>query len=141
MNRFLLRILLLLLLPCAAFAQHTGKLAGRVVDDLGDPLPGANVIIEGMQLGAATDVDGNYVITGLPAGTYAVTASFVGFPSLTLEVVLAEGEGQRLDFDLDAPADWGEMSPCLWEPPIISKDPFASRSLSGAEIERLPAER
>ena len=59
----------------------TGTLAGLVTDNFGDPLPGANVQLEGTALGAATDIDGRYRIIGVPAGTYAVTVSFVGFDS------------------------------------------------------------
>ncbi len=78
-------LLLALLLPLAASAQNTGKLAGRVVDDLGDPLPGASVIIEGTDLGAATDIDGNYFVIGIPVGVFDVTASFVGYEPDTVE--------------------------------------------------------
>src|SRR5690606_41729914 len=85
-----LALLLLLATPLAAVAQNTGRLAGVVVDDLGDPLPGANVVIEGTQLGAATDIDGNYFIIVVPVGTYSVTASFVGYaaqPIVLLQTV------------------------------------------------------
>ncbi|MEM1043960.1 MAG: carboxypeptidase-like regulatory domain-containing protein [Bacteroidota bacterium] len=93
--------LLALLLPLAASAQQTGKLAGRVVDDLGDPLPGANVILEDTQLGAAADADGNYFVIGVPVGTYDVTASFIGFRSHTVEdVQISSGYTTLQDFEL-----------------------------------------
>lgn len=44
------------------FAGTTGRLAGRVVDDTGEPLPFVNVVIMGTTLGAATDIDGYYSI-------------------------------------------------------------------------------
>ena len=62
-------VLVLLALPVAAFAQHTGKIAGQVLDgSTGEGLPGAAVIISGSTLGTATDVDGNYFIIGVPVG-------------------------------------------------------------------------
>jgi len=53
-------------------AQTSGKLSGRVLDNEGSPLVGANVLIEETTLGAATDFDGYYVIINVRAGTYKV---------------------------------------------------------------------
>lgn len=50
--------LFFLLLSGAAFAGITGKIKGKIVDENGEPLPGANVILEGTNRGAATDKDG-----------------------------------------------------------------------------------
>lgn len=59
---------------------QTGVIAGTVTDSTsGDPLPGVNVVIEGTNQGAATDVNGEYRIDNLEAGTYAVRASFVSY--------------------------------------------------------------
>jgi hypothetical protein len=44
-----------------AEAAVTGKIAGIVTDaETGEPLPGANVLIEGTALGAATNADGYF---------------------------------------------------------------------------------
>ncbi len=146
MTRFLLCTLLLFLLPATAvLAQNTGKLSGRVVDDLGDPLPGANVIIDGAKLGAATDINGNYFIIGVPVGHYNVTASFVGFESQTIEgVAVSSGYTTEQNFELssDTTLCWIPVCTDCWERgPLISRDPFASRRISGEEIEHLPVGR
>ena len=55
-----------LLLPGLIFAQ--AKISGSVTDaSTGDKLVGANVIVEGTEVGTSTDVDGNYSLT-VPAG-------------------------------------------------------------------------
>lgn len=87
----MMRVLLLLLLCPLAAAAQTGKLAGRVVDDRGDPLPGANVHIEGTQLGTSADANGDYFIIGIPVGQYVVRASFVGLFSVTDTVDVTAG--------------------------------------------------
>ena len=59
-------ILTLLVSATAVFAQQGAVIKGTVTDENGDPLQGANVIIEGTAIGAtrsygqATDSDGNY---------------------------------------------------------------------------------
>ena len=42
------------------YAQTSGKLSGRILDNEGNPMVGANVLIEGTTQGAATDFDGYY---------------------------------------------------------------------------------
>ena len=74
-------LLFLLALPGIALAQGTGTLAGQVFEADGvTTVIGANVRIGGTSLGAATDIDGNYRINGVPVGTYDITASYAGSP-------------------------------------------------------------
>ena len=71
-----------------ALAGTTGKVAGRITDaDNGEGLPGANVVLEGTTFGAATDVNGNYVILNVPPGVYSITFSFVGYQSVRVKEV------------------------------------------------------
>ena len=62
---------LLILLPVLLSAGTTGKIAGIVEDDkTGEPIPGATIRITGTELATQTDLDGEYFIINLPAGTY-----------------------------------------------------------------------
>lgn len=84
----------------AVFAQN-GSLSGTVTDaQSGDPLPGANVVIEDLSRGAAVDSDGNYEITDIPSGTYQVSASFIGYNQMVKSVTISAGESVTLDFAL-----------------------------------------
>jgi hypothetical protein len=84
-----------------AFAQ-TGNIRGRVIDkNTQELIPGANVLIEGTNFGGSTDVDGNYKITGVPVGSYNVTASAIGFNSLTkFNITLTSGNEQIINFEI-----------------------------------------
>ncbi|MDZ7763007.1 MAG: carboxypeptidase-like regulatory domain-containing protein [Melioribacteraceae bacterium] len=70
MKKFLQLFVLGLLVPTLFLqAGTTGKLAGHVKDAAtGEPLPFVNITIEGTQLGAATDIDGDYVILNISPG-------------------------------------------------------------------------
>lgn len=71
----LIAAVLFVLAPAALLAQE-GKLRGKVTDkQTGDPLIGAHVIIAGATLGAATDVNGDYIILGVPPGVFTVRVS------------------------------------------------------------------
>jgi outer membrane receptor protein involved in Fe transport len=103
-------IAMALLVAPIAFAQNTGQLAGKVTDAAkGEALIGANVIIDGTQLGAAVDVDGNYLIRNIPVGTYTVRFSFVGYAAKVVNNVAVEaGKTVKIDVILKEEIIQGE---------------------------------
>ena len=61
------------------FAQ-TGSISGTITDqEGGDPLIGANIIIDGTNMGAATDVEGSYQITNVPPGEHVLKVTYIGY--------------------------------------------------------------
>src|SRR5437867_9814287 len=68
-------------------AGTTGKLSGVVRDAKKQPLPGANIILVGVPLGAASDADGRYSILNVPAGTYTVKVNLIGYASTSVQNV------------------------------------------------------
>ncbi|MGB0980369.1 MAG: TonB-dependent receptor, partial [Croceimicrobium sp.] len=82
------------------FAQK-GIIKGRVYDEINnEPLPFANVVIEGTTIGTTTDIDGKYSLEVKP-GLYNVTASFVGYVNKTeYEVQVSPSRPYLIDFAL-----------------------------------------
>ena len=77
MYRFILLFLITLFLTSLAWPSTTGKIAGIIIDrSTGDPLPGANVFVQGTTLGTATDMDGQYIILQVPPGTYNIVIDY-----------------------------------------------------------------
>lgn len=70
-----------------------GTVTGIVTDkDFGnEPLPFANVLLKGTQIGVATDENGNYTIAA-PAGDYVIQFSFLGYETLEEKVTITAGE-------------------------------------------------
>ncbi|MDZ7721230.1 MAG: carboxypeptidase-like regulatory domain-containing protein [candidate division KSB1 bacterium] len=86
----------------AGYAQvNSGKIAGRVTDGRGNPLPAANVIIGETAMGAATDNNGEYVITKVPAGSYNVKVNYIGYEQNIQEVQVRVDDVVRADFIMD----------------------------------------
>lgn len=67
-----------------AFAQSL-TVSGTVIDDLGEPVLGANVIVKGTTNGATTDFDGNYSIQNVPADAI-LRVSFIGYAEQEIPV-------------------------------------------------------
>ncbi|HIO73194.1 MAG TPA: SusC/RagA family TonB-linked outer membrane protein, partial [Flavobacteriales bacterium] len=79
MNRSALFITISLFLVGQMFAQGETTVSGTVTDAAtGDALVGANVVVEGTDLGDAADANGNYSIVNVPAGA-TITASMIGY--------------------------------------------------------------
>lgn len=69
-------------------AGVTGKILGKVVDkSSGEALPGVNVYFEELQLGAATDENGMYLILEVPPGTYTLHFSMIGYKNTVVKNV------------------------------------------------------
>lgn len=80
---------------------QTARLKGLVTSE-NDPVPFANVILSGTQIGAATDTSGVYVIDNIPPGAYKVTVSAVGFDKTEKTVQLKQNETTTLNFEVAA---------------------------------------
>lgn len=73
-------------------AAGSGTVRGKVVDkESKDALPGANIMVQGTSIGAASDLNGNYVIHNLPSGRQHLIVSYVGYLSDTVAVDVPEG--------------------------------------------------
>lgn len=57
------------------------KIAGTVVDDKGEPVIGASVVVEGMSIGTITNLDGNYILNDVPE-TARISVSYIGYQSM-----------------------------------------------------------
>ncbi len=86
-----------------------GAVTGLVTDaSTGEPLPGVTVILANTAIGAAADVNGRYTITRLPAGEQTLVVRYLGYVTLTLEVIVIPGETVELDVSLQPDVVLGE---------------------------------
>jgi len=129
-------LILSILMAGLSFAATTGKIAGRVTDSkTGEALPGVNVVIEGTQMGAATDVDGYYFIINIRPGQYALTASMIGFTSLRkTDVPVMVDRTTTIDFQLDEKVlEAAEEVTIVAERAIVQLDVSSSQQILNVE--------
>lgn len=75
------------------YGQEKGSVSGKVVDvKTGEPIIGANILLEGSNLGAATDLSGKYTIKNIPFGTYTVICSYISYSKTKITNVEVSSE-------------------------------------------------
>lgn len=88
-TRLLLIFLCLVLIP--QLALSAGIIKGRVFDkNSNDPLPGANIVIKGTNLGAATDLNGYFSLPNVPAGRQTVEVSYIGYTRISVVLTIPD---------------------------------------------------
>lgn len=92
-------IIVFLLMGTVLWAQPKGQIVGTVVDSqTGEALIGANIYLESTTLGAASDLDGRYVILNVPEGTYTLVVSIVGYTETKVnDLEVRAGEVSKYD--------------------------------------------
>lgn len=102
---WLLGLALAVAVTAPAHAQ-SGKLTGIVRDaQTGEPLPGAQITIEGTGLGTLAAENGRYFLLNVPPGTYTVAAQLIGYATVRKENVLVAIDVTRsIDFDMPSQA-------------------------------------
>lgn len=73
---------MLLIFSALIVKAQTGSISGKVLDETGQPLPGASVVIKGTTRVTSTDGNGNFKLTGLTNGSITLSASFIGYQTL-----------------------------------------------------------
>ena len=84
-----------------SYSQNVGSVYGFVTDSSsGEALIGANVFINELGVGMATDFNGYYVLQDIGLGIYDVTVSYVGYKILAKKIQISSSEALKLDLVL-----------------------------------------
>jgi TonB-dependent receptor len=108
--QFIIPLSLILIISAQSFAQTTGKISGKIIDQkTSEPLTGASAMIPGTGTGAAADVEGSYIISGLKPGKYTLEIRYIGYQTksiadievkagavTTMDIALSEAASQTL---------------------------------------------
>lgn len=139
MNRFLF-LLALITLHLSTQAQN-GSFAGSVTDaKTGEPLIGATVVLVDTDLGAITDVNGSYTIEEVPPKSYNITASYVGYKSLTKYDIVIRSDG-NIDINFQLSENTQQLQDVVVVANPFSKTeetPLSIQALSQQEIASYP---
>ncbi|HDZ10657.1 MAG TPA: carboxypeptidase-like regulatory domain-containing protein, partial [Bacteroidetes bacterium] len=133
----------LFILEGVLFAQTTGKIIGKVRDkQTGQPLPGANVLVEGTTRGAATDTGGNFFIINLPPGVYTLRVQMLGYETVRVERLrVSVNRTTGVSVKMKPTVIKGQVVVVEAPKVVMKKDQTSSvRNVSADEIKVLPVE-
>jgi TonB-dependent receptor len=89
-----------LLILSVANIYGQGIIQGKVTSTDGEELIGATVLLQGTTTGSMVDIDGNYRISNVAAGTYKVLCSYISFQSDTAKITVVDGQTSSHNFTL-----------------------------------------
>jgi len=120
MKRYIIVIITLLLFT-TTFAQ-TGAIKGIITDaNNNEPIAFANLLVVGTQIGATTDFDGKFTITGLEAGYITLRVSFVGYKAkLSPDILISNNQVPFIEISLEASEETLEEF-------VVTVDPFEKK--------------
>tara|TARA_X000001036_G_scaffold18353_1_gene15461 strand:- start:1793 stop:4141 length:2349 start_codon:yes stop_codon:yes gene_type:complete len=134
-------VFVLLLFNINVFAQNQGDLFGRVIDsETGFGLEGAAIQIENSDFYSVTDQNGYFQIVDIPTSSYNITASFIGFKSLTkFNIIIKSAGNQSLEYILNPSYEILDEI-VLKESPFKTslETPLSTQTFSAVEIETYP---
>lgn len=116
--------------------SQSGKISGRVLDGItSEALPFVNIIIEGTNFGAASDIDGYYSIIGVSPGTYSIKASAIGFNSQTVQSVRVSIDlTTQINFSLiETSIELKEDVVVVATRPLVTRDLTSSTAIISAD--------
>jgi hypothetical protein len=93
---------LFICLNSTAISEQSGNISGKILDnETGEKIVGANILVEGTMTGAATDIDGLFVIKNLKPGTYSLRVSNISYATLIIkDVVIERGKTTQINVSL-----------------------------------------
>ncbi len=73
--------------PNASVQKGAGRrAAGQIVDENGEPMIGVTVTAKGLKGGTVTDIDGNFILDGIPAGVTTINVSYLGYDNKSVRI-------------------------------------------------------
>src|SRR5262245_16964948 len=123
-------------------AGTTGRITGKVLDPAKQPMAGANVAIPAARTGAIAEADGSFNIIKIPAGTYDVRVSLLGYqPVLIQGVVVSADNVTQLDVTLKvAPVQMEEVVVKAERPVVDVNQTSQVAAVSKKELNSLPVQ-
>lgn len=119
----------------------TGIISGEIRDAATkQPLIGANIIVVNTDIGAASDINGYFVIKNISPGRYVLKVSMLGYePALFTDLVINPGRNHSANFDLQPSAvELGEVQVTADHFTKPAENPVSFRTISPEEIRRSP---
>ena len=135
LNKSSFQYLFVFLLSVATLTAQT--VSGTVSGADGSALAGANVTVEGTDMGASSNQDGSFSISGLSDGDYTLTASYIGYDAASATVSVSGGQAANVNLTLES----GNVRlnqvvvSASFKKELVTEAPASVEVFGGAELE------
>ena len=135
LNKSSFQYLFVFLLSVATLTAQT--VSGTVSGADGSALAGANVTVEGTDMGASSNQDGSFTISGLSDGDYTLTASYIGYDAASATVSVSGGQAANVNLTLES----GNVRlnqvvvSASFKKELVTEAPASVEVFGGAELE------
>ena len=119
--------------------EKTGEIFGKIKDETGEYLIGANVIIKELGIGCASDSKGYYSIRNVKPGNYTVEVSFIGYEKYTKKIIIVPGKKVELNITLKSSAFQIGGIEVIGTTDLLPKDVNTKTYINSGEIEHYQA--
>lgn len=126
------------IMSIASFAQ-TGSISGTIVDaNTQEPLMGTSVVVRGTNTGAVADAEGQYRLADLDPGTYMLDVFFIGYETISREILISEGDALTENFSLMESSDIMDevVISANRRPQKVTRAPATVNIINAEDIER-----
>ena len=131
----------IILFPNFSYPSTKGKISGQITDaENGNPLVGTNIIIQGTNLGAASNRNGYYAILNVPPGTYSIKATMIGYERVIIKNVIVKMD-LTTTIDIQMVPESVDMQGVIKiaERPVVIRDKSANElNVKADKIETMP---
>ena len=94
-----------LFLASLPVAAQTGRVSGQVTNaSTGEPLAGAQIVVEGTQIGTMANPQGRYLLLSVPVGVQNIVVQRLGYATESAQVTVPVNETVILDFEMTTEA-------------------------------------
>ena len=138
--RFKYRFLLIGVILSFVFSGTDGTIRGKISDDEGSALVGAQIYIPSLSKGTTADIDGNFIILNVPVNTYEIRIQMIGYQTKVLEnVSIVMDQTKWINVSLPEATLEGEVVYVSAEKALVEKGSTSKKVTIGKEaIETLP---
>jgi hypothetical protein len=134
-------VILLVWITCLFAQSNFGRISGYLKDaSTGEPIMYANVVLDGTDIGTASNNHGYFVITNIPIGEHNINIMMMGYKTESLVINISPNDDQRHDFELSTTVITGEDITVTAERQRFKEKVEVSRvNLGLREIKNAPA--
>jgi len=119
-----------------ARAAESGTIQGHVRDSqTHEPLPGASVYLVGTSWGASTDLNGKFIISSVPSGSYTIRAAYIGYTARETHIQVTSNATVEINFFLEPVGIKGKE--VIVTAQAVGQNVAINRQLSSNQIENV----